>query len=269
MNISIKFGSQARGDNDHISDIDILEIINPSQKVNIRDNIHYYTKKRLHSLKKTQSLFLVHLREEGKIIKDDSNWLRNFLNHIPNYQANNNSLKMVKNYLEILLSITPTNNQKLWWFDCMYVFLRDYLIKYNSQYFIYTFSPYKFAKPINNRTQDLTDLVLEFRRIKALYRNSFTEIIEDNYIVTIKEEISNALEMQSSCESLLNLFLCSSNLEPYFQLRLIEGLILSNDIVIIDDILIKFIKSPHSYNWEIKHTDLRSKIKVVRNEYIK
>jgi len=266
MSMSIKFGSQARGDNDTISDIDILEIIRPQQKIQVKQNVHYYTKRRLHSLKKINSLFLVHLREEGEIIKDDSDWLKNFLEEIPNYKASNDSIKVVQNYLEILLSIIPTNKQKLWWFDCIYVFLRDYLIKYNSQYSIYSFSPFKFAKPINNRTEDLTELVLKFRKLKSLYRNNFTDVIEDEFIMKTKQKLSDALGLTYSENTLVNLFLSSSNLESYFQLRLIEGLSLNNDITIVDDILIKFIKSPHAYNWEIKNCDLKSKINIVQNK---
>lgn len=265
MSIEMKFGSNARGDNDNISDIDILKVCDfKNENVKELKNIHFYTKKRLMKLKEVESLFLIHLREEGRIISDESNWLKDFLKQIPNFVAKEKDILLVKKYLIYLLSIEPSKSQTLWWLDCLYVFLRDYYIKVNSKYNYYSFSPYSFAKLINEDIKkDLTNDVLELRRHKSKYRhkieieNSFSK----NYLDELKNRISYSLGIPITSNTLQNIFLKNdSEIEPYFKLRLIEGLYLNNDIEIKDSILYKFIDSPHLYSWEIKQIDFKSKV---------
>lgn len=82
----MSFGSNARGDNDNISDTDILKVCNFKKEYPKKNlSVHFYTKKRLKILKEHESLFLIHLKNEGKIISDENNWLRYFLSSIPNY----------------------------------------------------------------------------------------------------------------------------------------------------------------------------------------
>lgn len=206
MGIIVRFGSLARGDSDNISDIDILEVLDSKKKIINKKEVHYYTKKRLESLKKVKSLFLVHLKNEGQIIRDEEDWFKDFLTSIPNYKASDESISIVRKYLSILLSITPTEKQKLWWLDCLYVFLRDYLIKFNSQFDIYSFSPYFFAKPLNSRTTDLTSYILTLRKYKSIYRKNLIENIKDEQIFEIKKVLSKTLNIAIKQNNLTTIF---------------------------------------------------------------
>lgn len=268
MSIEISFGSKARGDNDYISDVDILKVCNFEDELyKNENNIHFYTKKRLKKLKEVESLFLVHLKNEGKIVSDESDWMKLFLKDIPNFVSKEKDIHLVKRYLSILLSIKPTNTQILWWFDCLYVFLRDYYIKINSTYNYYSFSPHSFGKLKNNDIKlDLTNEILQLRGYKSTYRNKLNieNKIEENYIIEIKNKISLALGISIDNYSLIDIFMKNdNNTESYFRLRLLEGLYLNNEIKIKDNILLKFIESPHLYSWEIKRLDFNSKIEVL------
>lgn len=265
MSIEMTFGSKARGDNDNISDVDVLRVCDfQKESVKSEKSIHFYTKKRLMKLKEVESLFLIHLREEGKIISDESNWLKEFLKQIPNFVAKEKDILLVKKYLVCLLSLEPSKSQTLWWLDCLYVFLRDYYIKVNSKYNYYSFSPYSFAKLINEDIKkDLTNDILELRRYKSNFRhkNEVENGLSKNYLEELKNRISDSLGIPITSNSLKNIFLENDRkIEPYFKLRLIEGLYLNNDIEIKDSILYKFIDSPHLYSWEIKQIDFKSKI---------
>ena len=264
LHSSISFGSQARGDNDDFSDVDIL-IVREKTTIDDKDtHKHYYTKKRLLSLKKAESLFLVHLKKEGKIIEDKSGWLQSFLSNVPDFTADENRIGLVKKYLSILLSMNPSNNQKLWWSDCIYVFLRDYLIKYNSKYGVYSFSPFMYGKPIGQRESDLTEVILDLRYQKSKYRSK-NEISENRLdIKKIKSHLTNVLGIDLDRNRLLDVFLDSSiALEQYFKLRLLEGLYLNKEVEITDKKIIKYMQSPHSYNWNIKNTKLEDHVRII------
>lgn len=261
------FGSSARGDSDSISDQDILKVYdNNFEKHQQNNNIHLYTKKRLYILLKSESLFLVHLKKEGKILTDEENWLKDFLHTIPEFSASKDRISLVKNYLILLLSITPSEKQILWWYDCLYVFLRDYFIKYNSQHKLYSFSPYSFAKPIiNYRELDLTNEVLRLREFKSHYRNNKSmDSFDLDYIRYLKEIVSKSLNINIKSSPLLEVYqLSDKKTEPYFKLRLIEGLYLNKEIQVIDDKILRFIRNPNLYNWEIKNVNLDSKIRIL------
>jgi len=262
MSILLEFGSRARGDNDKYSDVDLLEVENFSSSESQEEHIHYYTKRRLQVLKNFKSLFLVHLKKEGRIISDESNWLKNFLDSIQDFQASDDNLNLVKYYLQVLLSINPTDKQISWWFDCLYVFMRDYLIKQNSQYNIYSFSSTKYAKPIKGvRNIDLTNIILTLRKQNKVFRNSQLSLKIDLDINELKQTLMNALSIKLLKENIKAIFISSSIIEQYFRLRLLEGLYLNDEIEILDNDILKFISTPHAYNWEIRHSNLQSKVR--------
>jgi predicted nucleotidyltransferase len=75
------FGSYARGDQGAESDIDLLQIVNkpePARKIG-RIVVSCYTLGQLTTLAKQGSLFVLHLRTEGRILNDEKHILRSAL----------------------------------------------------------------------------------------------------------------------------------------------------------------------------------------------
>ncbi len=81
------FGSSARGSSDSLSDRDLLVISDSSiRRRQLAElwsmqnwSVASYTPARFNSLVQSGSLFVQHLRHEGKIVRDTGNWLRRHL----------------------------------------------------------------------------------------------------------------------------------------------------------------------------------------------
>ena len=120
----------------------------PDELRTANSEIVRYTKNRLEKLKTVKSLFLIHLREEGLIIKDQNNWMGNFLKTIPDYTASEEAIKEALKNLSIITSIIPSIKGIACWYDMLFVFLRDLLIKLNSKNKKYIFTPNRLLESI-------------------------------------------------------------------------------------------------------------------------
>jgi len=100
------FGSAARGDQQPHSDIDILQVSNrktSSYKVNDL-SISVYDKSSLSSLAKQGSLFILHLKSEGLIIRDRQGIVEECLNfYVPpkSYEPYRSNLRVCLSLLDI------------------------------------------------------------------------------------------------------------------------------------------------------------------------
>jgi hypothetical protein len=174
------FGSVARGDNDAFSDRDILVISEkPTTQRNIKA-IHengfspsIYTWNELESLSRHNALFLLHLKLESKIIKDDQNRLSGFLTKIE--PSNNYSLALKQSVaLAGLTSGVPaTRALSLWAADVLAVALRNYLVAFAAEKRKYIFAHHSlidFADSLFQLTPEARETLLDLRRWKSIYR---------------------------------------------------------------------------------------------------
>jgi len=75
------YGSTARGSSNRESDIDVLELVeqSPCQRSVNRVNVSQYMPKHIRSMARSGSLFVLHLKLEGKILYDPTGTLRSCL----------------------------------------------------------------------------------------------------------------------------------------------------------------------------------------------
>jgi predicted nucleotidyltransferase len=95
----VLFGSKARGDDDYISDIDVLVIIDDCSEsklillkkelvkdLNMPINwISVYRRSSIEDMRKYGSYFLWHIKSEGKILYSKTNYLKSVLDRLPPY----------------------------------------------------------------------------------------------------------------------------------------------------------------------------------------
>jgi predicted nucleotidyltransferase len=100
------FGSTARGDNDSLSDIDFLFIVNDCSSEELIEykkdlcsqlNVPYYwlsvyEKSKIELMRMTGAYFLWHLKIEGLIIYSKNGFIQNILNDLPEYSNAKNDL---------------------------------------------------------------------------------------------------------------------------------------------------------------------------------
>ncbi|RWX47461.1 Nucleotidyltransferase domain-containing protein [Candidatus Electrothrix aarhusensis] len=204
MSIVVQYGSSARGDLDSLSDYDLLIVGRCPQYVqgNPKYDIAKYSKNRLRNLCKNNSLFLIHLREEGKIIEDNDNWMENFLSNVPDFIPNESSLRLSKKNLSIAVSLQPTKKLMPCWYDMIFVFLRDYLVKLNALSKKYVFSVENLLNFLSIEYKYELAIILKIcREIKYRYRNGIKQNIFINPIWAANI-IKKALHIESNEYSL-------------------------------------------------------------------
>ena len=262
MEILVKYGSVARGDSDSFSDSDLLIVGKPTKKI-IQLNCDYvrYTKNRLKKLKTVDSLFLVHLREEGVILKDHEGWMGKFLNSIPNYSANDFEIKKAKESLSIITSILPLSSALQCWFDIIFVFLRDLLIKLNSVNKIYTFSSLHLLENLNIKNADKIQKIIKIsREIKSNYRNGINQIVFIDPIET-STILADSFDLNHhSIDDLHGIISKKNAMNPYLLLRLVEYGLCIGRLNILDPNILKYIRNPHRYSWDLKTINWNDKI---------
>lgn len=175
------FGSVARGDNDILSDRDLLVISEnraQSQSISVLRSQGFspaaYTWHSFDLLARHRSLFLFHLKFESKIIKDDNDRLTKFLSSIEAPQNYSSTLSQSVALAE-LTSYVPNDEQlKLWAADVLAVAVRNYLVAFVARQGKYVFaysSLIDIANESFNLAPDEKQALLELRSWKALYRN--------------------------------------------------------------------------------------------------
>jgi len=268
MDIIVKYGSKARGDSDLLSDSDMLVIGKiPDELKTVNSAIVHYTKNRLEKLKTVESLFLIHLREEGLIIKDHNNWMKNFLKTIPDYAVNDKSLKNALKNLSIILSIIPAAKGIACWYDILFVFLRDLLIKLNSKSHKYIFTPNRLLESIEIKNKkQIQNIINISREIKSNYRNCIKQTV---FIDPLKTSaiLIDSFNLENTFSNYSEIINNPLGYDPYLVLRLVEYGICTGSIKLIDENIIKYIKNPNRYSWDLKKIKWNDKIKFVEQQH--
>jgi hypothetical protein len=253
MDIIVKYGSKARGDSDSFSDNDFLVVGKmPNRLLSSKSDIVRYTTNRLEKLREARSLFLIHLREEGVILKDHNSWMKIFLKTIPDYTPDDEILGKACQNLSIITSIVPSPSGVPCWFDMLFVFLRDLLVKLNALKKNYVFAPDCLLRNIDIKNKTRIQNVLNIsRKIKSNYRNG----VNQNIFISpleVAELVFDSFNLNNVCIDFHNIIKNPMGLDPYLLLRLVEYGICTGYIRCSNKKLIKYIKNPHRYPWDIK-----------------
>lgn len=264
MSIIVKYGSSARGDTDSFSDRDFLIVGRvPNEFYSKKFDIVSYTKKRLERLRNHESLFLIHLRNEGVIIKDDNNWMKYFLASIQDYIPSDKVLKAAHLNLSIVTSIRPSRLALSCWFDMVYVFLRDYLVKLNAQNNHYIFSPECLLKPIEIKQKDKVQNIFYLcREIKFLYRKKRNQTIFLDPTLVSKTLI-DTFDLRDFNFNFSWIIKNYNHYDPYLILRLAEYGLLTGEIETECTDLNSYINNPSRYSWNIRNGEWINKLKFV------
>lgn len=238
------FGSNARNDNDSLSDRDLLvvtEMARSSDDFNSLKLNGYspsaYTWRTLETLSKNGALFLIHLKRESIILKDDGLRLQNLLQStVPakNYQKTINESVYLA---ELTFNVPDDAALRLWAADVLAVAFRNFMIAYAATNGVYLFS---YGALIENSVQklgvtpEIEECLYKLREWKSLYRGSNAP--KNACLPTIREihliqsffksrKVDNQGEVYSKCNFIKNLLELSELKRPwYHKLRLFEGI---------------------------------------------
>lgn len=174
------FGSVARGDNDSLSDRDLLvvsELPTPTRDLETLRakgiSPAAYTWDGLDSLARYRSLFLLHLKLESKIVKDHNLRLSSFLERVEPSNDYSLALKQSVALAALTSGVPPNKELMLWAADVLAVALRNYLVALAAQRKQYLFAYYslvEFADDFFGFDSDARNALLSLRQWKASYR---------------------------------------------------------------------------------------------------
>jgi len=268
MTIIVKYGSSARGDADTYSDRDILVVGNIPNELRA-DNLDIvrYTKNRLKRLREIESLFLVHLRKEGIVIKDDNHWMNDFLISIPDYVPTPKILKRAFQNLSVAVSLVPTKAVLPCWFDIIFVFLRDLLVKLNAVNKKYIFAPDRLLEFLDIKQKDKIQRIIKIsREIKSDYRkNTKQKIFLDP--LWVSKLLTSSFNLNTSNTGHERVLKNSRDFDSYLVLRLVEYGILAENICSGNAQLMKYIKNPSRYAWDIRNKQWINTVKFVEQKH--
>jgi len=266
MEIILKYGSKARGDADSFSDYDILVVGSiPKDHTFKQIDIVRYTKNRLEKLREARSLFLIHLRDEGVILKDHNGWMATFLKTIPDYRPTYESIGKAYQNLSHIVSIMPSPSALPCWFDMLYVFMRDLFVKLNALNNNYVFSPDFLLDNIEFQNRNMLRKVFNIcRKIKSNYRNGIHQKVFINPL-DVSKLLTESLNLDISYIDFKGLINYPMVFDPYLTLRLVEYGLCAGIFQSTDKKLEKYIKSPHRYSWNIKQVRWIDSIKFIKS----
>ena len=270
MDAKISFGSQVSGWANRYCDKDLLvisQIENKRYKIkkysNLGYSVSFYTPIQLHFMRTKGSLFLQHLKNESKIIKDKNNEFQLFINSCLFAKPSLLELDLCKNSIITANSSPREKSLSGWLADYCYVLSRDYFVKYFASKGELVFNANQLSDRIKVefglKNKD-SELFLKLRSAKNMYRSGVSQIRDnfnntDRWLSILYDKLNIDANKYESCntkESYLNLHKNYSFNSSYERLRYIESLkILYPKIKCnaTDEVLIKkLITRPNNYS---------------------
>lgn len=176
------FGSVSRGDDDALSDRDILLVDDDTQLLNRRQatleaegwSVASYTFGKLNALVSKGALFVQHLKDETNILRDVGGQFRLALDAFRPKRCYHADL-ITNSYLAGLAAIRPdTRAGALWAADVLYVATRNFGVLHLAQKGIYLFSYSRVLEALVDDaviTPSNLPHLLKLRLAKSLYRS--------------------------------------------------------------------------------------------------
>lgn len=225
-----EIGSVARSDSDILSDKDLLAVgCCEEAKMATFDykasgwNIAHYSRLEFEEMARSQSLFVQHVKQDGRLIRDDQGYLRKLLD---SYRPNRIYTEQLPSAIKPILSlgnIEPSYWGKLFQADILYVAVRNSCILHRATVAEPEFHFKRlidWVSGILGLSSADKDALLRLRALKHAYRARYTTM-----------DVSDLSEVTNAARKLANYwaaFSCSienaneiSN--GYFEMRALEG----------------------------------------------
>ncbi|MCK6612514.1 MAG: nucleotidyltransferase domain-containing protein [Bacteroidia bacterium] len=265
------YGSRARKDYDIHSDNDLLIVADSfDKKYDIElmyNNLGYscsaYTFDKLKILSDKKALFVQHLKQDAKILKDDDNRLNFILDNYTPKENYNEEITETINYFEITKFIPDTVEGIGWAFDVIAIGLRNYNILQLANHKIYEFSLPRIlnsSKSIFNLTEDEITTLVNTRIAKKNFREKYysqlpskkeliktINILEKRYSISISPTFLPAkIFNEYAFDKVYN----SKEFTAYQKLRLFEAFIMTSPLIkdsLLREKCRRIIESPKFY----------------------
>jgi len=262
----VVFGSQVSGGSDDQSDHDLLIICEGSNKRSLIDmyskkgySVSAYTPRQLEFMQKKGSLFIQHLKYESKILHDENDEFKQFIENCPLIRPTPKEMHQSRE--SIINAIQSPKDPILsgWKADYLFVLSRDYFVKYFARNNDLIFNTKSLSTKISKEfdlNKDEINIFLRLRVYKSNYRNG--EINQGDIARDVEEWVSilskvlGIAGLGHKIEKYNNYLECSNFKSIYDLLRYIESLrILFPDITLSSDTekrMHKVITCPNHYS---------------------
>ncbi len=269
------FGSTARSSSDFLSDRDVLVTARSLKATRpyVRElenkgySVATFSHARLKRMVAAGSLFVQHLKMEGKIIHDTEHWLEDCLGGFSpknSYEEDiNKSFDLIRPLERLMDEISSCQLAS----DLGYVFIRNYAINRLACRRVYLFDYRSILEELQG-VQRFSDLCLnrliDLRKGKHAYRTGMSHVAKKSLGHEVASSISEA------CPE-LNLEAVSSSIGirrfslPYATLRDCEAALLSKESFRSSarinkkrlDQVQRLIRKPREYSWQVRSIDER------------
>ena len=268
-----EFGSYARGQHDDLSDKDALVISSCYERVvdvveEYESNgwsVAYYTWNRLNKLADYGSLFIQHLKQDGKIVYDNQNSLYKLLTEFSPKNSYQRELVDSMNITSALGRRINSIDLAMCQSDIIYVWLRNAMILSSASDGVFEFQYDKLAKAFSEQKGKGTEgyeVLIKLRNLKHQYRSREIDLDVESYMKQALQLGCEAFNVEvPDFEALRPAKKSESN---YCTVRDIESLLVARfGLTTLEVIpaqseigeIWSFVQNPREYSWFIKNLD--------------
>lgn len=267
------FGSSARDSADELSDRDVLVVGTKIGHVRgvankWRDNgwsVSIYSRKRFQSLADAGSLFVQHLRQEGKIVTDQADWLRNTLDAYRPKQCYKDDTLASYELARPIERIWQRNIKVGLAADLGYVFLRNFGIYKCAQDGVYLFDYFEILEELQAKlkfSDQCRNGLSLLRKGKHNYRSGITDFANEQsakQVADLLMEVCTGLRLRSlTANAPIRNFTSS-----YAVLRDCEAALIANGLSHSEGSpswpelqnVWRVIRKPRDYSWQVRSID--------------
>lgn len=269
------FGSIARSSSDELSDKDVLIVADEFERRDLLArvwqskgwNVSMYSPRRILKMKEVGSLFLQHIKLEGRMVVDRNDWLQHLLDSSKvkdSYREDAESSIKLALPIERFSSSDLLSNRLLV-ADISYVSIRNLGICRAADRGEFIFDYYDVVDSLRETchlSDEETALMRSFREGKSAYRRFDTC---DSVVGTI-DEIKILLEKLFGCQKLSEIPIYAPIRDlgcGYSTLRDFEASLSRRFETIPNSInfpkaigkILEAIRNPHKYSWEVRNLD--------------
>ena len=269
------FGSTARSSTDFLSDRDVLvtarslEMVRPyiQELESMGCSVAPFSHARLERMAAAGSLFVQHLKMEGKIIQDAEHWLEDCLSNFSPKNSYEEDINRSFDLIRPLERIMSESSGCQLASDLGYVFIRNYAINRLATQRVYLFDyrsileelqgVQRFSDPCLNR-------LIQLRKGKHAYRAGMSHVSRRSWGYEVASSILEAcpklnLKAVSSSTGIRRFSL------PYATLRDCEAALISKKSFCSSaginqkhlDHFQRMIRKPREYSWQVRSIDER------------
>ena len=267
------FGSADRSSSDRLSDRDVLVTAKSLKRArphvqeleNTGASVALFSHARLERMSAAGSLFVQHLKMEGKIIQDAGHWLEDCLNDFSPKNSYEEDINRSFDLIRPLERIMNENSGRQLASDLGYVFMRNYAICRLASRKVYLFdyrSLLEELKGAQRFSDRCLNKLIDLREGKHAYRAGILRVAAKNLGYGVASSIAEACP-ELNLEPISNGTGIRLFSLPYATLRDCEAALISKaddsgraETYTRDlDRVRRLIKKPREYSWQIRSID--------------